>query len=88
MKPDSKQVDRNIAEANEMYRAGVVPDHNDLRRMQTGSERMQRDKDMKQFVKSSGESGSDPYWTVSDAYREGYERIDWTGPRLDIRAKR
>jgi len=72
---DDKRINRNIDEANEIYKSGHVPTHKDIQ--WTGAEKLQRDKDMKQFCKSSGQSGQDPYFTVSDAYRRGYEAIDW-----------
>jgi len=70
---DEKTVNRNIDEANEIQKSGKAPTREDIK--WTNAERRQRDKDMKQFCKSSGESGTDPYWITTDAYREGWERI-------------
>ena len=65
--------DRNIEESNEIQKSGKTPTAADIK--WTGEEKIQRDKDMKQFCRSSGESGTDPYWVTSDAYRDGWERI-------------
>ena len=70
---DDKTIEKNIAEHNEIYKSGVTPSRKDIR--WTSAEGRQRDKDMKQFCKSSGEAGTDPYFVNSDAYREGWERI-------------
>ncbi len=70
---DDQTIEKNVAEHNEIYKSGVTPTRKDIR--WTSTERRQRDKDMKQFCKSSGESGIDPYFVVNDAYREGWERI-------------
>jgi hypothetical protein len=70
---DDKTIERNIAEANEINRAGQIPTHGDIR--WTGAEKLRRERDLKQFCKSSGESGSDPYFKASDAYREGWIRV-------------
>ena len=70
---DDKTIEKNIAEHNEIYKSGVTPTRKDIR--WTSAEARQRDKDMKQFCKSSGESGTDPYVITTDAYREGWDRI-------------
>jgi len=73
---DQKTIDRNIDEANEIYRAGVTPTHKDIQ--WTGAEKLRRDRELKQFSSHKGESGSDPFWVVTDAYRKGYDAIDWS----------